>query len=62
MEDYVYSISGEYIEEKLINETARKMIDILMSQLPEEARTSDVMLYVLKRTKRMIKGAKITAL
>ncbi len=55
----VESLSGVIIEERIIDAAAEKAVQAMMSELPEEAQTYDVLMYVAKRTKEKIKGSKI---
>lgn len=55
----VQTLSGEYIEMELVNDISDGVIEYIMSRLPEEARTFDVVMYVLKNAKKREKGKKM---
>ena len=48
----VQTLSGKYIEMELVNDISDGVIEYIMSRLPEEARTFDVVMYVLKNAKK----------
>lgn len=48
----VQTLSGEYIEMELVNDISDGVIEYIMSRLPEEARTFDAVMYVLKNAKK----------
>jgi hypothetical protein len=55
----IESISGVKIEEDKIDSIARKAIKTIVSELPEEAQTLDVIQYVLKAAKEQANGCRI---
>lgn len=56
----IVSISGETVAEEVIDRAAENAVLAIMSELPKEAQTYDVLMYVEKRTKEKIKGMRIT--
>lgn len=55
----VQTLSGEYIEMELVDDISDGVIEYIMSRLPEEARTFDAVMYVLKNAKKRGKGKKM---
>lgn len=57
--EYVTLLSGETVPEEDIDRAAVGVINAIMSELPEEARTYDAALYVIRRAKEKLKGSKV---
>lgn len=53
------SDSGESIQMKTIWEVANKALSLILSELPEEARTNDVVKEVLEEIKKQLNGIKV---
>ena len=53
------TIAGEFVDENEIDAIAEKITKEIMSLLPEDAKTFDVALYVLKKAKTIIKGSRV---
>lgn len=56
---YITTISGEEIEEEKVNDIAKKIVALIMSELPKEVQTYDMTIYVLRMAKEKIKGSRI---
>lgn len=56
----VVSMTGIEVRETVIESAANKAIKAMLSELQEEAQTYDVLMYIVRRTKEKIKGARIT--
>lgn len=57
--EYVTLLSGETVPEEDIDRAAVGVINAIMSELPEESRTYDAALYVIRRAKEKLKGSKV---
>lgn len=57
---HVESISGVWVDEDEIDKVADCALQKILSMLPEEARTADIVKYVLERAKRKTDGARVT--
>ncbi len=58
-EERVQLISGMSIDKNIIDDIAEKALIQIMSELPEEIRTYDLVFYILKQIKIRAKGSKI---
>ncbi len=58
-EERVQLISGVSIDKNKIDDIAEKILVQIISELPEEARTYDLIFYILKQIKIRVKGSKI---
>lgn len=59
LEERVQLISGVSIDKHKIDDIAEKTLTQIMSELPEEARTYDLIFYILEQIKIRVKGSKI---
>ncbi len=57
---YFESESGEIVQMKSIWEIANKALAQIVSELPKEARTHDVVAKVLKETELQLKGINVS--
>lgn len=55
----IKSIAGNCIEHGEIVRIARKAVTTVLSELPEELQTGDIVTYILDEAKGITKGAKI---
>lgn len=55
----IRTIAGKYLEDKEVQEIAKKAVTTILSALPEELQTGDVVTYILDEAKEITKGAKI---
>lgn len=55
----VQSISGITMDLNRIDDIAEKVLSQIMFELPEEAQTYDMALYILKRAKIKVKGMQV---
>lgn len=55
----IKSIVGNCIEHEEIVRIARKAVTTVLSELPEELQTGDIVTYILDEAKDITKGAKI---
>lgn len=55
----IRTIAGKYLEDKEVQEIAKKTVATILSALPEELQTGDVVTYILDEAKEITKGAKI---
>ena len=54
------SNNGNGIEGEKVDETARKMIETAMSELPEEVRTYDIVNTILEEAKYQLNGMNVS--
>lgn len=56
---YVYTIAGAEVAQDKINDIGEQIVQLIMSELPEEAQTYDVALYILRNAKMRIRGSRL---
>ncbi len=59
MEEYVVALSGKRVKMSIIEEAAYGSLKTVMSALPEEAQTYDMILFVLNTAKEKLKGIRV---
>ena len=57
--EIIRTISGKQVEKVRVDRIAQRAFEKIMSELPEEVRTYDMGLYVVKTIEEKIKGSKI---
>ena len=58
-EERIQAISGATFDKREIDDIVEKTFQKIMSELPEEMQTSDIILYILQQIKVRLKGSKI---
>lgn len=59
MEEYVETLSGKRVKMSIIEEVAYDSLETIMSVLPEEAQTYDMILFVLNMAEEKLKGIRV---
>ena len=59
MEEYVETLSGKRVKMSIIEEAAYDSLETVMSVLPEEAQTYDMILFVLNTAEEKLKGIRV---
>lgn len=59
MEEYVETLSGKRVKMSIIEEAAYDSLETIMSVLPEEAQTYDMILFVLNMAEEKLKGIRV---
>ena len=59
MEEYVETLSGKRVKMSIIEEAAYDSLETVMSVLPEEAQTYDMILFVLNMAEEKLKGIRV---
>lgn len=59
MEEYVETPSGKRVKMSIIEEAAYDALETVISVLPEEAQTYDMILYVLNTAEEKLKGIRV---
>ncbi len=59
MEEYVETLSGKRVKMSIIEEAAYDSLETIMSVLPEEAQTYDMILFVLNTAEEKLKGIRV---
>lgn len=59
MEKYVETLSGKRVKMSIIEEAAYDSLETVMSVLPEEAQTYDMILFVLNTAEEKLKGIRV---
>lgn len=59
MEKYVETLSGKRVKMSIIEEAAYDSLETIMSVLPEEAQTYDMILFVLNTAEEKLKGIRV---
>lgn len=57
---YLKNVNGGTIDSKEIEDLSKRVVHLIMSELPEEARTFEIAMWVLEMAKDVTKGLKIT--
>ncbi len=58
-EERIQAISGATFDKREIDDIVEKTFQKIMSELPEEMQTYDIILYILQQIKMRLKGSKI---
>ncbi len=58
-EERFQAISGATFDKREIDDIVEKTFQKIMSELPEEMQTYDIILYILQQIKMRLKGSKI---
>ena len=59
VEEYVETLSGKRVKMSIIEEAAYDSLETIMSVLPEEAQTYDMILFVLNMAEEKLKGIRV---
>lgn len=59
MEEYVETLSRKRVKMSIIEEAAYDSLETIMSVLPEEAQTYDMILFVLNTAEEKLKGIRV---
>ena len=59
MEEYVETLSRKRVKMSIIEEAAYDSLETIMSVLPEEAQTYDMILFVLNMAEEKLKGIRV---
>ncbi len=59
MEEYVETLSGKRVKMSIIEKAAYDSLETIMSVLPEEAQTYDMILFVLNTAEEKLKGIRV---
>lgn len=60
MNEFIKTVSGKIIKKEEVDVLVEKVHELILNELPEETRTYDMALFVIKEVKRRMKGAKIS--
>lgn len=59
-ESYLENANGGTIDSREIEDLSKRVVYLIMSELPEEARTFETVIWILEMAKDITKGLKIT--